>query len=744
MLHIRLAVPATLAVCLNAPILLAQQAAGPSATTGGLEEIVVTATKREERLEDVPASITALSADTLRTQGVVDFSDYMTLIPSMADFSGGSEGHGAIILRGLNTGYYQTSNTVGYYIDDIPFSATSPLSFGALLTVDPDLSDIDHMEVLKGPQATLYGASTLGGLIKIVTKSPDLNRWGGELELDGTTIDGGGSGMGVVAIANIPLISDYLAVRASFFDREIPGYMTNVELGDPDRGVSRKEGGRITLRWQPMENLDIRLSAFTQTLHVNGWNYEYVDLATLRPTTGSYQYAADPNPSFHTIYNLYNTTVNYTAGSMGTFTNSASYGTYIDHEVEDYSQWYGFLNAYAPTPASIPANARQPLFFGPSLAKLSEELRFTSTRMAGFEWIAGYFFTREQVNYPVQFYNVVPPSLTPIPGDSADILGVSSPATYKENAFFADLTYYFLDNLNLTLGGRYSHNQENVITNNFGFASSGLMTSGSSSDTDWTYLAALSYEPISGLNTYARIATSYRPGGPEITPQPGYESFKPDSLTNYEVGIKSRWLDRRITANLAVYYMKWKDVQMSFVDNDFDVISNGGRASSKGAELETQFVPFERFTLGINAAYTDARLESVSPGITEATGAVAGNALPFTPTWSGSATADYTLPLTPALTSNFGATFRYQGQKWSDYPGDPFNTGVVIPSYDTVDLRGGLAWDRYRLQFRVANLFNEHGFDVVVQQRISLPSEAPAWASIIPPRTFGLTLTATF
>jgi outer membrane receptor protein involved in Fe transport len=140
----------------------AQQAVGAGTTE--LAEVVVTATKRAEKLQEVPVSVTALSAATLETQGVLEFSDYMTLVPGLSDYSNGAEGHGPVILRGLNTGYYQTSNTVGFYIVDIPFSAVSPLSVGTDLTPDPGLVDIDHIEVLNGPQATLYGATTLGGL----------------------------------------------------------------------------------------------------------------------------------------------------------------------------------------------------------------------------------------------------------------------------------------------------------------------------------------------------------------------------------------------------------------------------------------------------------------------------------------------------------------------------------------------------------------------------------------------------
>ena len=718
----------------------AQQTASVSGR-GGLEEILVTASKKEERLQEVPASLTALSADALDTQGVVDFSDYMTLVPSLADFSGGSEGHGTVILRGLNTGYYQTSNTVGYYIDDVPFSATSPLSVGTTLTLDPDLADIDHLEVLKGPQATLYGASTLGGLIKVMTKSPDLTSYSGEMRLDGSTIHGGGSGYALVGIANMPLIADQLALRISGFDRDIPGYMTNVTLDSKDRDVSRRQGGRISLRWVPASGLEIKLSAFLQSLRVSGWNYESVNLETLAPPTGPYTYSAAWDTTFHTTYEVYNATINYAPGSIGTLTNSTSYAVYADHEFTDFSSYYGFLNAHAPVP--VPTDARQPLINGPLLNKFSEELRFASKRMDRFEWLAGLFFTHEQTNFLAAFANAIPPSRQPIPGPDAFSIGASSPATYKEEAAFADLTYRVNETVDLTVGGRYSDNQQNVTSNTYGFASVTAAVSGRTSDTDFTYLASLSWHPAADINTYARIATSYRPGGPELTPQPGYTSFKPDSLINYEVGLKGAWRQDTLRTNLAMYYMDWKNVQMTFSDNGFDVISNGGKATSKGVELETQIVPVDRFVIGVNVAYTDAKLDSVSAGVSAVTGAVARDTLPYTPKWSGSATADYVLPLSTGLTSMYGATYRYQGSKWSDYPGDPNNTGVVIPEYNTVDLHGGIAWNRYKVQARVANLFNEHGLDTVVQQRIS-PGNPPAWASIIPPRTYVLSFAATF
>jgi len=297
--------------------------------------------------------------------------------------------------------------------------------------------------------------------------------------------------------------------------------------------------------------------------------------------------------------------------------------------------------------------------------------------------------------------------------------------------------------LDLTLGGRYSHNQQSTVTCQTGFGVSSGCIPNSSSDSDFTYLAALHWQLTPGLNTYARIATSYRPGGPQGTPIPGYPtSFKPDSLINYEVGFKGEWLDHRVRTNLALYDMKWKDVQMTSNIGGYALTSNGARATVRGVELETEFVPIERFTLGVNVAYTHARLDSVSDGVTLETGAVSGDTLPFTPQWSASAIADYSLPISGTLTSDYGVTYRYQGSKWSDYPGDAYNTGIVIPHYNTVDMRAGLDWSRYKIQARVANLFNEHAYDSYVNY--GLIGSPPAWASVIRPRIFTLSFGVTF
>jgi len=203
----------------------------PSASNPvALQEVIVTAQKRSEKLTEVPASVTALSAESLQRQGVVSFSDYMTLVPSLADFSWGAEGHGAVILRALNTGYYQFR---------IPWATTSmtPVQCDqpAELRNIPDAGSGSERYrpfggSARGLRARCMVQATLGGLIKVVTKKPDLTANGSALQLEGSTVDGGGRGYGLAGNGNLVILPGELALRVSAFDREAPGYMRNPTL----------------------------------------------------------------------------------------------------------------------------------------------------------------------------------------------------------------------------------------------------------------------------------------------------------------------------------------------------------------------------------------------------------------------------------------------------------------------------------------------------------------------------------
>lgn len=730
----------------NATPASAQQSSGPIAqqpASATLTEIVVTANKRSEKLKDVATSITAIGAATITTQGIQGFDDYLGLVPSLSDFSGGAEGHGAVVLRALNTGYYQTSNTVGFYINDVPVSASSPLSVGALLTPDPDLLDVDQVEVLKGPQGTIYGSSSLGGLIKVTTAKPNLTKFSGSIDLSGSSVDGGGLGGSASVVLNAPLIPDKLALRIVGFSRDDPGYMTNITLGLKDQNTSHNYGGRISLLWEPVDRLHLNFVISSQDVDTGGFGNEYLDPNTLKPIYGNYTYAQAVDPNFKTSNRIYSATVDYHFPTVGTVTNALSYATYRDKEIEDYSPYVSIFDDYAPTP--VPNDASQVLVFGPTLDKLTNELRFASDRLGRFQGIGGVYFTKEDTGYPTSITNVIAPSLKPISGPSGYIQTANTLAQYLEVAGFANLTYYVLPQLDVTLGGRYSYNQLSDTAAAGGFTSTpGESGSSSESDTDFTYLATIRWRPLDNIATYATISSAYRPGGPQFNPLPGTTNFQPDTVVNYEVGLKGNWLEGRLQSDIAAYYIDWRHVQLGYIVGDLEEVGNAGRAHSEGIEADAQFRPLRALTLGGTLAYNNAILTQVGAATTAAIGAVSGDRLPFTPHWTASFTADYKKELGSGLRGTLGMTYKFQGSKPSDYPNNPLNTGVTIPSYEVFDIRSGLEYENYTVQFRVSNLLGSRGLDAIVNQRADPSLNAPYFGAMIRPRTFTLDLSAKF
>jgi len=716
----------------------------------GLQEVVVTAQKRPETTMEVPSSLTVLSSETLINEGATNFTDYMTLVPGLELNSGGSVGHGLMIMRGLNTGSGQLTGTVGYYVDDTPFSANSSVAFQNFASPDVDLADVDHIEVLKGPQATLYGASTLGGLIKTVMKQPDLQTDGGQVRLQGMHAQDGGSGYGMSGAVNMVVDPDHLAIRISGFKREDPGYMTNAYLGTTDRGGNYSDGARISVRWAPTENFDASLMWFWQEQKTSGWNYEFVDQFTVKPTIADYNYSTLFDARYLTTYSIYALTLNYKVGSIGTLTSSTSYARYVDQELQDWTQYLGPYNDFSPVPVPPPPNSAIGVVQNPEVGKFTQEVRFATQRMGAFEGMLGLFYTNEQVTPYFPVLNVDPKTLQPLPEPVGTIFGASVNSRYKEEAAFANLTYYFTDAVDLTLGGRYSHNSQDSNACTWGFAAPGGCIPTDLSDNDFTYLTALRWRPAPNIDTYARVATSYRPGGPQALPVPGApETYNHDTLTNYEIGLKGQWLDHRLESSLALYDMEWKNIQLQQLVQGIAVTLNGGEARIQGAELELKYAPLPPLTLGAAVTYTDPKLTSVSPGVTEAIGAVSGDLLPFTPKWAGAATVDYTQTLSDDVALVYGLTYAYQGKRISGFPGADANPGVWIPSYQTLDFRTGVHWGtqrRYEVQARVANLTNEHGYSSLVNWRLGsfVSPNPPSWAATIPPRTYVLSVSAKF
>lgn len=720
---------------------LAQEAAEASTQ---VDELVVTASKREERLRDVPVAITAVTGETIEDIGVDSFRDYASLVPGLSQRDFGAPGTGAIILRGLNTGPQQTTNTAAYYIDETPFNANGFLSFAASLTPEPDLADVDRIEVLKGPQGTLYGANSLGGLIRVITTKPDATSFSGNARIEAVTIDGGGQGYSVRGAVNIPLIPDVLAVRAVAHHREAAGFTDNVGTGVENVNTADYTGVRLAVRATPTADLTIDISGLYQKIDARGFAIQDNFTDTLTPRFGRNQYRQFADLPTKITYQILNGTVDYDLG-FGSLIGTASYARYDSDLSNDITEnFIPFLSSIIPV---VPPDATAPLQQSPSLKKFTTEGRFASERRGPMEFVAGVFFTDEKAITST----VIPLSTAagePLPAPFNLLISNTIHSNYQELAGFGDVTFYFNDRLDVTGGLRYAHNEQDALAPAPGAISFFAPVPPAEfdfSDNATTYLATLRWRPTDQISTYLRAASGYRPGGPQarVAP-PGVPTFiEPDTVWNYEAGVKGSFLNGALTANFAVYHIDWENIQLSAISGGTVIEANGGAAKVDGFELEVQTQPSDRLTIAGTVGYTDARLSEIDPGASAVIGAVEGDQLPLTPRWTAALIAEHKIPLRGELEGVLGGTLRHQSGMPSSFPGS-LNSNIDLPSFTTVDLRAGINFSRYQLRFRIENVFDEIGYTSSGTNRIFPGQVVPSVATVIQPRTFVVSLRADF
>ena len=711
---------------------------------GQLEEIVVTASKRNETLQNVPASITAINSNQIEQLGIESFQDYVDLVPGLSQRDNGSPGFGTIILRGLNTGPNQTTNTSAFYIDDIPFGPSGYFGNGALITPDIDLSDIAQIEVLKGPQGTLYGANSLGGLIRLVTKKPSLSDFSASVGLEGSAVDGGGTAGSVHASLDAPLIEDVLGVRLSAFDRHLPGYTDNVGTGTQNVNDGTSRGGMVSVLAKPVSNLSIEVIGLYQDLNSTGFAWQYDRNGTVVPQYGERQYSNYFNAQSSTQYRAGSAKITYDT-QAGSLSATGSYVNIAASQYQDYTATYGPLFV-GLLPPNIPAGIQQ-FSTAPDLGKTTAELRFVSKREGPVELIGGLVYTKEVSDQPYDLYADNLATGLPLQEPYYVLLDNPSFDEYREYAGYTDLTYYITDQVDFTAGVRRSRNEESVTSIGTGLLYPGTpyYAAGNFSDDNTNYLATLRWRPTGTFSGYLRAASGYRPGGPQIGAvlPPGAQSFvKPDSVWDYEAGVKGTYFEGLLSANLSVYHINWQDVQLSSTYGGIIFQGNGGSAKVDGAEFELQARPVEHFDVGFSGAYTNARISAISAGTSATIGAVAGNSLPLTPKATASLLGDYVFSRVGGIEPSVGATVAYRGMTHSSYPGALLNPDIEIPSYATIALRAGIKYRNYVVRLRVDNLLNKNGISSVITNNEYPGQPVPTVATIIMPRTLVLELEA--
>ena len=709
-----------------APIPAGAEPGADASTNGAVQpddsqpqEIIVTAQKRSERLIDVPQSVSVVSAETLQNQHAQRLSDYLTRIPS-ANIVESQPGSSRIVLRGINTG--GVGATVATYIDETPFGSATALANGGVLAPDLDPFDLDRVEVLRGPQGTLYGANSLGGLVKLVTVTPNPSAFAAAGEISIENVAHGETGyLGRVA-ANIPLGSD-AAVRATGFYRSDPGYIDD-PLHGSDVNDGKTYGGRISFMVRPAPALRIRASALMQNIRSNGTNAVDVDPTTLKPTIGKYaheRFVEEPNDI---NYRLYNATVDYDFGPVSLI-SATSYGTLKQAGVVDGS---GALGA----PAGLDQGMKQRRF--------TQEVRLASNGPGAIEWTLGGFYTRENNRLSQNVFAVDPAT-----GDRVldGLLVVALPSRYREVAGFANATWHIAPKFDLTAGGRYSHNRQSSEQD-----TSGLLlpaptnVSGKSSDGVFTYSVAPQYKPNRNTTIYARVAKGYRPGGPNAlspdAPDAVPRQFGPDTTINYELGLKTQTADRLLSLELTAFLTNWKDIQLLVQLGQFGVNTNGGSARSKGIEFSAGLNPSRSLSLYANGSYVDAYLTDDAP----LAGGFKGDQLPYSPKWQGTIGAEYEHPLSASVNGRAGISWHYTGGRFSDFnpplapdvPGPPQHK---LDSFSQIDAHAGVEMGKFRMDAFVRNLTGARGI-VNIGAFGAFNGDLPA--AVIMPRTFGLSL----
>jgi outer membrane receptor protein involved in Fe transport len=705
-----------------------------------LGTVIVTANKRSERLQDVPMAVSVLDDTQLQRQNANSFTDYATQVPGLNVISSG-EGFTQLVLRGVTSGSRQPNATVGTYIDDTPYGSSTIYSAGSVLTPDIDPSDLQRIEVLRGPQGTLYGSNTLGGLVKFVTTPPDTTQASARLGFDTSSVQGGGSGFSAHAMVNLPLVANTLGLRVNVYDRDDPGYIRNVTTGQSEIDKAKVSGARAQLLWTPNDKVSVRFSALAQNLNSDGLANQGVDVDpyTLRPLySWQDQARAAGTGLFKVKYRLYDLSVNADFG-WAKLISTTSFSTLRFVENTDLTSTYGpLLNPlFGLTDGGY--SEYQPI----ALNKVTQELRLQSPADQTWEWRAGLFFTHEHTTDGQQILSFDANTGAPINLPTLGNISVG-PALFREWAGYGDLTWHATSRLSILVGGRYSDDNTSYTQTSQGLLIGDTDFTTRGHDHPVTYLFNPSYKFTDDVMAYVRVASGFRPGGPNVGVPPGLGApltFNPDRLVNYELGMKSLLLDKRMSVEADVFYIDWSQVQLTTTQGGISYLGNGGKATSKGAEVSWRYAPVSGLTLWANTTYTNAKLASDTP--TGSIYGLKGDALPYVPKWSANLGADDNFPLGGGGWSGFvGGNFSYVGARESDFNPVP-GPRPHLPGYNNLDFHIGANYANWSIELYAKNLVNKRGITAMWPETVD-PLASPYQATYQTPRTIGMSASVDF
>lgn len=670
-----------------------------------LSEVMVTANRRREPEREVPMHVDTVQAATLRQLGAKNLNDYVSYQPGVFFASAGGAGQGELVMRGVSTGN-QTSPTVSLYIDDVPVGGSTVYAASATFLFDPALLDLDHIEFLYGPQGTLYGAGSMGGLVKYVTVKPDPGGVSGSAGGDVSNTNRGGTSYSERASFNLPLVKDKAAVRVSMVDQHAAGVYQAVgetPAGGADR--THTKGARVQLEVDPVDKLTLNVTAMAQKIAADGLSMGDFDLQGQPISGGPYKRALNHREPFTQTLQLYSFHAGYDF-DWATLDWISAYQKFVNHSVQDYPDAFlGLLNLLGPEFGLTQPMSSLYVDSQYTVHKTSQEIRLTSRKNETFDWLFGLWLDRENVweYYVLQGDNFPPPGATALIQQSVN-------ARFEEYAGYGDLTWHVEPTLDLTVGARASGNTQRLANSEAGpFAGSPGGFNEHMKSQDITKMITLTWHPTDSDSYYMRASTGYRPGGLQAPiqstlqgPNPNAtNTFGSDNLESYELGYKGSYLDRHLNVGIDGYDIEWHHMQLYTFTLGNAIIQNAGDARIKGLEMQGSYANGS-WELGASGAYTDAFTNNGAPQL----GIQPDAPLPYSAKWAGTVSGKYKFTLA-GTNAYVGAVVRASSHRNAGFDGDVSDPNFKLPGFMFLDFNLGVNLrNGTNIDFYVRNALN--------------------------------------
>jgi iron complex outermembrane receptor protein len=735
------------------------QAASSASTAAGdqIPEIVVTALKRDTDIQQTPLAISAIAGDSLAAAGITDVSDLR--VPSLT-FVQENPSLTRVVVRGI---YSVGESTTGVYYDEAPVTGAIGAGNDAGSSIPlVKLFDVQRVEVLQGPQGTLFGSGSMGGAVRVIFNKPDLHDYSGAFDVDGSSVYQGGVGGSVSVMGNFPLIENMLAVRVVGYDSETPGYVDNIVLNQRNTNISHSQGGRFLARFQPNDNFTLDASFIYQ--HSFGGDGRWDESA------GNFKSTFETQLPYDDVFKLYNITAHWDLGvvaATAVVTDMQRRIVSTDTDVSPFfADFYTGANA-APNCAAIDNNgapcsaAQQTAYnthvnsFIPSaiephqtVSNPTVEVRLASNTKGFLDWTVGGYYSDRQTHVD-----------NPIYGANAATGALDGPQLYlrqiddelTEYAAFGEASAHLVSGLTLTFGARYFDYSRTVGGDTAqGLDLLGVSTtpygSTHSNQDGFVTKTNLSYQFDKDFLVYAEASQGFRPGGvnqviglpTQLTP------YQSDSLWDYEIGAKTSWFDNHLTFDIDAFVIDWSNMQvLGFTpDGIFQFVTNAGAAQIKGIEVELVARPVTGLSFSAHASPMHAVLSEnqVSPNVLGP--GVKGDHVPFTPNLSGGVSAEYNWPVNDGLVGMARLDENYVGSSNSEFNNSDGYDRRLSP-YALTNGRVGVESPGKKLgvYIYVNNMFDRVAINFANAQ---LLAGDKTLVSTFPPRTVGVNLTGKF